>query len=54
MRARYGGMLESYGLSGNAMTDRAQGAFMTQMVAGSPEKCVTLIELSCATPRSTD
>jgi pyrimidine oxygenase len=39
------GMLESYGLAGNAMTDRAQSAFMTQMVAGSPEKCVTLIEL---------
>ena len=38
------GMLESYGMAGNAMTDRAQGAFMTQMVAGSPEKCVTLIE----------
>ena len=30
------GMLESYGVAGNAMTARAQGAFMTQTAVGSP------------------
>jgi len=30
------GMLESYGTAGNAMTARAQGAFMTQTAIGSP------------------
>ncbi len=43
------GMLESYGVSlseegGNAMTARAQDAFMTQSVAGSPATCATKIE----------
>lgn len=33
------GMLESYGLTGNAMTARAQGAFMTHLVTGSPATC---------------
>ena len=33
------GMLESYGVAGNAMTARAQGAFMTQTVVGSPATC---------------
>jgi len=30
------GMLESYGAAGNAMTARAQGAFMTQAAIGAP------------------
>lgn len=30
------GMLESYGVAGNAMTARAQGAFMTQAAIGAP------------------
>ncbi len=30
------GMLESYGAAGNAMTARAQGAFMTQTAIGAP------------------
>ena len=30
------GMLESYGATGNAMTARAQGAFMTQAAIGAP------------------
>jgi len=38
------GMLQSYGVEGNAMTARAQGAFMTQTVVGSPETCATKIE----------
>ena len=43
------GMLESYGVSisgegGNAMTARAQGAFMTQTVVGSPATCAGKIE----------
>jgi pyrimidine oxygenase len=38
------GMLESYGVQGNAMTARAQGAFMTQTVVGSPAACARQIE----------
>ena len=38
------GMLESYGLSGNAMTERARDAFMTQTVVGSPATCASQIE----------
>jgi pyrimidine oxygenase len=38
------GMLESYGVAGNAMTARAQGAFMTQTVVGSPATCAARIE----------
>jgi pyrimidine oxygenase len=38
------GMLESYGVAGNAMTARAQGAFMTQTVVGSPATCAAGIE----------
>ena len=38
------GMLESYGVAGNAMTARAQGAFMTQAAVGSPQTCATKIE----------
>ncbi len=44
------GMLESYGLpkdgsgGGNAMTARAQGAFMTQTAIGSPATCAERIE----------
>ena len=38
------GMLESYGLTGNAMTARAQSAFMTQTVVGAPETCAAQIE----------
>jgi pyrimidine oxygenase len=42
------GMLESYGVpknsAGNAMTARAQGAFMTQTVVGSPRACARQIE----------
>jgi pyrimidine oxygenase len=38
------GMLESYGVQGNAMTARAQGAFMTQVVVGSPASCARQIE----------
>ena len=38
------GMLQSYGVEGNAMTARAQGAFMTQTVVGAPETCATRIE----------
>ncbi|HEY0267239.1 MAG TPA: LLM class flavin-dependent oxidoreductase, partial [Rhizomicrobium sp.] len=38
------GMLESYGAAGNAMTARAQGAFMTQTVVGAPATCATKIE----------
>ena len=38
------GMLESYGAVGNAMTARAQGAFMTQAVVGSPASCAQQIE----------
>ena len=39
------GMLESYGAVGNAMTARAQGAFMTQAVVGSPARCAQQIEV---------
>jgi len=39
------GMLESYGAVGNAMTARAQGAFMTQAVVGSPGSCARQIEV---------
>jgi pyrimidine oxygenase len=38
------GMLESYGVAGNAMTARAQGAFMTHTVIGSPATCAEKIE----------
>jgi pyrimidine oxygenase len=43
------GMLQSYGVpssgkEGNAMTARAQGAFMTQTVTGSPASCAAQIE----------
>ena len=43
------GMLESYGVpkdgrGGNAMTARAQGAFMTQTAIGSPATCAEKIE----------
>jgi pyrimidine oxygenase len=38
------GMLESYGAAGNAMTARAQGAFMTQTAIGSPATCAERIE----------
>jgi pyrimidine oxygenase len=43
------GMLESYGVplsgeGGNAMTARAQGAFMTQTAVGSPATCAAKIE----------
>jgi pyrimidine oxygenase len=38
------GMLESYGAQGNAMTARAQGAFMTQTAVGSPASCARQIE----------
>jgi pyrimidine oxygenase len=43
------GMLASYGVplsgsEGNAMTARAQGAFMTQAVVGSPATCAARIE----------
>jgi pyrimidine oxygenase len=37
-------MLESYGAAGNAMTARAQGAFMTQTAIGSPATCAGKIE----------
>jgi pyrimidine oxygenase len=37
------GMLESYGLSGNAMTERSKEAFMTQAVIGSPATCAAQI-----------
>ena len=37
------GMLESYGVAGNAMTARSQGAFMTQAVVGSPATCAAKI-----------
>jgi pyrimidine oxygenase len=38
------GMLQSYGLEGNAMTARAQGAFMTQTVIGTPQTCAVRID----------
>ena len=38
------GMLQSYGVEGNAMTARAQGAFMTQAVVGTPATCAAGIE----------
>jgi len=38
------GMLQSYGLSGNAMTERAKDAFMTQGMIGAPETCARQIE----------
>lgn len=38
------GMLQSYGVQGNAMTARAQGAFMTQTVVGAPATCAAKIE----------
>jgi len=38
------GMLQSYGVEGNAMTARAQGAFMTQTVVGTPTTCAAEIE----------
>src|SRR3984957_4952194 len=38
------GMLQSYGVEGNAMTARAQGAFMTQTVIGAPATCAAGIE----------
>jgi len=37
-------MLESYGVAGNAMTARAQGAFMTQTAVGAPATCAAKIE----------
>jgi pyrimidine oxygenase len=39
------GMLQSYGVTGNAMTARAQGAFMTQTAVGSPATCAAKIEV---------
>ncbi|MBV9550217.1 MAG: LLM class flavin-dependent oxidoreductase, partial [Alphaproteobacteria bacterium] len=45
------GMLESYGAAGNAMTARAQGAFMTQTAIGAPATCAEKIEtflMDCA------
>jgi len=38
------GMLQSYGLTGNAMTERSKNAFMTQAVVGSPATCASQIE----------
>jgi len=38
------GLLQSYGVEGNAMTARAQGAFMTQTVVGAPATCAAQIE----------
>ena len=38
------GMLDSYSVAGNAMTARAQGAFMTQTIVGSPQACAVQIE----------
>ena len=38
------GMLQSYGVQGNAMTARAQGAFMTQTAVGAPATCAAKIE----------
>jgi pyrimidine oxygenase len=38
------GMLQSYGVTGNAMTARAQGAFMTQTAVGAPGTCAAKIE----------
>jgi pyrimidine oxygenase len=38
------GMLESYGVAGNAMTARAKGAFMTQTAIGTPATCAAQIE----------
>jgi len=38
------GMLQSYGVEGNAMTARAQGAFMTQTAVGAPATCAAKIE----------
>jgi pyrimidine oxygenase len=38
------GMLESYGVAGNAMTARSQGAFMTHLVTGSPATCAERME----------
>jgi len=38
------GMLESYGMSGNAMTERSKEVFMTQVVVGSPATCAARIE----------
>ena len=38
------GMLESYGVAGNAMTARAKGAFMTQTAIGAPASCAAQIE----------
>ena len=38
------GMLESYGVAGNAMTARGQGAFMTQLVTDSPATCAEQME----------
>jgi pyrimidine oxygenase len=38
------GLLESYGVRGNAMTARAQGAFMTQTVVGTSATCARQIE----------
>jgi pyrimidine oxygenase len=38
------GMLKSYGVEENAMTARAQGAFMTQTVVGTPDVCAVQIE----------
>jgi pyrimidine oxygenase len=37
------GMLESYGVTGNAMTERAQDAFMTHAVIGTPDSCAKQI-----------
>jgi pyrimidine oxygenase len=38
------GMLESYGVAGNAMTARARGAFMTHAVTGSSSTCAEQME----------
>ena len=47
------GMLESYGVAGNAMTARAQGAFMTQTAVGTPQPAPPRSNTSCVTARST-
>jgi pyrimidine oxygenase len=38
------GMLQSYGVAGNAMTARSQGAFMTPWGVGAPATCAAQIE----------
>src|SRR3569833_281658 len=38
------GMLQSFGLSGNAMPERGKDAFMTQGMIGAPEACARQLE----------